>query len=110
MYMSSPDTTGDTDPRSSGRETGGLSDVFEHGADSLDDTSLQQVIGQVLRSYVRRREDGHPIAPFVGEYLTATEVVVVATELLEAAGLDLVDLSIWRGLGSKPPTGDEVND
>lgn len=75
--------------------------------EDLDDDALQELIVKVLRAYVARRNDGHEIPPFKGEDLTATEVVMVAAELLEAGGLDLVDLSIWRGLGTKPLTGDD---
>ena len=88
---------------------GGAPD-FQERADSMEDAALQRVIGDSLKSYVKRRVEGRAIAPYLKDHLTATEVVVVATELLEAAGLELVDLSMWRGLGSKPSTGDETND
>lgn len=95
--MSSPRTSDDSN----------TTDAAQFDPDALDDAALQQLIGKVLTIYVARRHDGHEFPPFAGEQLTATEVVMVATELLEAGGLDLVDLSIWRGLGTKPSTGDE---
>lgn len=96
--MSSPQTSGDSTSNDA---------VAQFNPGTLDDAALQQLIVKVLRAYIARRDDGHEIPPFTGEQLTATEVVMVAAELLEAGGLDLVDLSIWRGLGTKPSTGDD---
>ena len=75
--MSSPRTSDDSN---------NTTDAAPFDPDALDDTALQQLIGKVLTIYVARRHDGHEFPPFAGEQLTATEVVMVATELLEAGG------------------------
>ncbi|MRH28002.1 hypothetical protein GH740_01565 [Microbacterium sp. SYP-A9085] len=80
-------------------------DIAALDVEALSDAALQELIGHALKSYAARREEGVQIHPFASEQLNATEIIMVATDLLEAGELELVDLSIWRGLGIKPSAG-----
>lgn len=70
--------------------------------DRLDDKAFQRLLPGVLKSYVERHtRSEHGLPPFERDALTPTETVVCANEILEASGLELVDLSVWHGLGTR---------
>jgi hypothetical protein len=72
-----------------------LSDADVRAAD------LQHVLAAAVRAYHRKRaagEDFGPVPEPVG--VSATEVVVVAANMLQAADLDVFELGMWMRQGS----------
>lgn len=67
---------------------------------SVSPAAVQALTVAAVRLYVSNREAGDRFAPFEGEQLTATEVVVIATNLLKAADLEVIELTMWNGFGS----------
>lgn len=69
-------------------------------ADGLPDRTVQQLLTAAIKLYVAKREAGTTIPPFADDELTATEVVVTASNLLKAANLEVFELTMWNGFGT----------
>jgi hypothetical protein len=65
--------------------------------ESLDDQALREQMTALTREYARRYELRAATlgAPVDGTALSATEVVIVASELIRAADLNLFDVAMW---------------
>ncbi len=63
----------------------------------LDDQALREQMTALTREYARRYElrAASLGAPVDGTALSATEVVIVASELIRAADLNLFDVAMW---------------
>jgi hypothetical protein len=63
----------------------------------VGDADLAAVMTAAVRLYAAKTEaaDATPLAVVVPERLTPTEVVVAASALIHAAGLNLFDLAMW---------------
>jgi hypothetical protein len=72
-------------------------------AERLSDETLQDLMAAVIHAYVRRvesRETDEVPPPFRPESaVTATEIVVLVTELMNAGDVELFELGMWKGLG-----------
>ncbi len=72
-------------------------------AERLSDETLQDLMAAVIHAYVRRvesRQTDEVPPPFRRESaVTATEVVVLVTELMKAADVELFELGMWKGFG-----------
>lgn len=76
---------------------------------------LSDVLSAAVKEYAARFErDGHALDPPVDRHaVTATEVVIVASELIRAVDLNLFDVAMWyrrpvdpnRGLSSQGAAG-----
>lgn len=64
--------------------------------------AVQCLLQAAVRQYALRIQNGEASAPCVEE-LSATEVVTVVSALLDAADLEVFELSMWRGLGTSHP-------
>ena len=70
------------------------------GAHEVPDRAIQDLMVMAARLYVAKREAGAQFAPFAGPELTATEVMVTTTSMLEAANLEVFELTMWNGFGT----------
>jgi hypothetical protein len=64
--------------------------------DELSDSDLEQVLTAALKLYAAKaeRDNAYP-PPLTAGRVTPTEVVMVVSEMIRAAGLNLFDLSMW---------------
>ena len=58
--------------------------------------ALQAVIAAACRVYTARREAGEDIAPVAKNSISATDVMVTASGLLQAADLAVFELGMWQ--------------
>jgi hypothetical protein len=58
--------------------------------------ALQAVIAAACRVYTARREAGENIAPVAKNSISATDVMVTASGLLQAADLAVFELGMWQ--------------
>jgi hypothetical protein len=67
--------------------------------EGLSDAELQELVLDVVRTYAERAEGGleGPFPP--GEIPTPTEVLVLVTDLLEAADIGVFELGMWQTFG-----------
>jgi hypothetical protein len=65
--------------------------------DVISAEALQALIAAACRIYTARREAGEPLAPVGKNSLTATDVMVTASGLLQAADLAVFELGMWQG-------------
>jgi hypothetical protein len=59
--------------------------------------ALQALIAAACRVYAARREAGEKFAPVAKNSLSATDVMVTASGLLQAADLAVFELGMWQG-------------
>jgi hypothetical protein len=69
----------------------------------VSDRTLQDLVALVVRAYARRleaNEGEEALPPFRADAaLTATEVVVLVTEMLRAADIEVFELGMWQAFG-----------
>ena len=62
----------------------------------VSDAELERVMTAAVRLYAAKTEtDKPPAQPVTPSSVTPTEIVVTASDLIRAAGLNLWDLSMW---------------
>jgi len=80
-----------------------FADPAVRSSDRLSDEALQDLMATAIHAYVQRvesRETGEVLPPFRQDSaVTATEVVVLVTELMKAADVEIFELGMWKGLG-----------
>jgi hypothetical protein len=59
--------------------------------------ALQALMAAACRVYTARREAGEQFAPVAKNSLSATDVMVTASGLLQAANLAVFELGMWQG-------------
>jgi hypothetical protein len=65
-------------------------------ADAVASAELERVLTAALKLYAVKAEGAAvPAPPVTADKITPTEVVVVISELMRAANLNLFDLSMW---------------
>jgi hypothetical protein len=78
-------------------------DTAVRSAERLSDETLQDLMAAVIHAYVQRvesRDTDEVLPPFRRESaLTATEIVVLVTELMKAADVEIFELGMWQGFG-----------
>ncbi len=65
--------------------------------DVLTTDALQTLTAAACRLYTARREAGENVPPVGKNSLTATDVMVTASGLLQAANLAVFELGMWQG-------------
>ena len=65
--------------------------------DMLTPEALQALIAAACRLYAARREAGEEFTPVAKNSLAATDVMVTASGLLQAANLAVFELGMWQG-------------
>jgi hypothetical protein len=68
-------------------------------ADLVPDAAVQQLLTAAVRLYAAK-EGPRPRAFAEGEEVTATEVLVTVSEMLEAVDVEVFELGIWQAWGS----------
>ena len=86
-------------------EAGLLGDDFVEAAEralaagqpgQVSDAELERVLTAAVRLYAAKSEsDKPPAQPITPSAVTPTEVVVMASDLIRAVGLNLWDVSMW---------------
>ncbi len=66
--------------------------------DVLSAEALQKLIAAACRLYAARREAGEQLTPVPTNSLAATDVMITASGLLQAANLAVFELGMWQGL------------
>jgi hypothetical protein len=62
----------------------------------VSDAELERVMTAAVRLYAAKTEtDKPPVQPVTPSAVTPTEVVVMASDLIRSAGLNLWDVSMW---------------
>lgn len=89
--------------------SGSLRSSLEDAADELrradpaaiPPEALQQVFAAVVRAYYHKRIAGEDFGPLdAAARISATEVVVAAANMLQAADLDAFELGMWMRQGT----------
>lgn len=77
----------------------------------IPDASVQQLLTMAARLYARKTdEEGRSFSPLAdGQILTATDVAVTVTALMQAADLNLFDLAMWAGRAQPAGEGSDGN-
>jgi hypothetical protein len=64
--------------------------------DSVSDADLERVFTAAVKLYAAKVErDNAPETPIAASAVTPTDVVVVVSDMMRAAGLNLWDVSMW---------------
>lgn len=80
--------------------------VADSGAPELDDLTnrqLQQHLAAAVKAYTKRQQDGDRFPVFPqdeGEAVTGTDAVIAATAMLEATGVEIFELGLWKAWGT----------
>jgi hypothetical protein len=64
-----------------------------------DDLAVQQLLTAAVRLYVQKRIAEQELGAFLENTVTATDVSIVTTAMLEAVDLQLFELTLWHGWG-----------
>lgn len=74
--------------------------------EEVSDENLSKLIGAALGLFVARVEGGRSVPPFdTDTELTATDVLIVVSALLDAVNLETFELALWQSFGA-PQTHD----
>ena len=65
----------------------------------VDDLAVQQLLTAAVHLYVQKRIAEQDLKPFLPDSITATDVSIVTTAMLEAVDLQLFELTLWHGWG-----------
>jgi len=71
--------------------------IAEGRLDLVSTDALQSLLAAACRVYAARREAGEQLAPVGRNSLTATDVMLTASGLLQAANLAVFELGMWQG-------------
>lgn len=74
------------------------------GADlaAVADTELQQLLAAAVRIYAAKNEQHESLKVFPPHSVTATDVVVTATAMLDAVDVGVFELGMWRTVKGRP--------
>jgi hypothetical protein len=70
--------------------------VVDGNLDLIAADALQSLIAAACRVYTARREAGEDIAPVTKNSISATDVMVMASGLLQAVDLAVFELGMWQ--------------
>jgi hypothetical protein len=65
----------------------------------VDDAAVQQLLTAAVQLYVQKRIAEQDVKAFIENTVTATDVSIVTTAMLEAVDLQLFELTLWHGWG-----------
>jgi hypothetical protein len=66
--------------------------------DIVSPEALQDLLAAACRLYAARRQAGQHLAPVAKNALSATDVMVTASGLLQAADIAVFELGMWQGM------------
>lgn len=66
---------------------------------AVGDDTVQKLLTAAVRLYVTRRSDEADLPPFLEGEITATDVSITTTAMLDAVDLQLFELTLWHGWG-----------
>lgn len=69
------------------------------GKSEMSDAELDAIFIAAARGLVARLQDGRRMTPGPADELTATEAMILATEILKRADLQLFELGMWQAMG-----------
>ena len=77
-------------------------EAIEHGQlDRIPNDSVGQVFASIVRLYAEKSQNGERIKPFGrNSGVSATDVVIGCTAMLEGANIELFELGAWQRLNS----------
>ena len=71
--------------------------------EQLPDRELQRLLAVAAKEYSRRQQEQEPFAVFGPDQeavgLTATDAVIVASAVLDALGVEIFELGMWKTWG-----------
>lgn len=68
----------------------------------VSDEALTAILTHAARCYVLRLQRGNYFGPFHPDAeITATEAMILSTEVLKSADLQLFELGMWQAMGSR---------
>jgi hypothetical protein len=71
------------------------------GFTDLPDEALQRMLTAAVKAYAARQETDPDLYPFTDpDAVTATEVVVAVSKLLEAVEVEVFELGVWQTWGT----------
>lgn len=71
--------------------------IEEDRLSDIPDDSLGQLFASVVRLYAAKAQIGNPPLPFArNSGITATDVMIGATAMLEGVNVPLFDLALWQ--------------
>jgi len=82
--------------------TAALTDTLSDGG-TVTDEALQALLAAVVRAYSARVEQGGSMPAFPTNAVSATDVAVTATAMLEAVDVGAFELSMWQTIKSAKP-------
>jgi hypothetical protein len=66
----------------------------------LEPATIQRLLTAAVRAYAQRSAVDSSLSPFLREDApTETEVAITASAMLEAAGIEVFELGLWRAWG-----------
>jgi hypothetical protein len=68
-------------------------------ADGAEVNAVQQLLTDGVRLYVAKRSADEVLSPFLENTITATDVSITTTGMLDAVDLQLFELTLWQGWG-----------
>lgn len=74
-------------------------------AQDISDAELQTLLAAAVRAYAARVEQLGRLRPFPPDTVTATDVAVTATAMLEAVDVGVFELSMWQRIKGGSPAG-----
>lgn len=75
-----------------------LAEAADGRGEALGDAAIQAVLAAAVRAYAARVERGAKIATFSPDAVTATDIAVTTSAMLEAANIGIFELSMWQSL------------
>ncbi|RKE68219.1 hypothetical protein DFP91_4589 [Pseudorhodoplanes sinuspersici] len=81
-----------------------LNAVVAGPVDMISDAALQTILTSAVRAYAARVERGGGLAPFTPNAVTATDVAITATAMLEAVNVGIFELSMWQSVKGQRAT------
>lgn len=71
------------------------------GGREIGEETLTKLLGAALGLFAARVEAGRPVPPFDRETeLSATDVLIVVSALLDAVNLETFELALWQSFGA----------
>ena len=86
--------------------------IEEDKLTDVPDDSLGQLFASVVRLYAAKAQVGNPPRPFArNSGITATDVMIGCTAMLEGVNVPLFDLGLWQSwstVGKRRPEADDA--
>jgi hypothetical protein len=67
-------------------------------ADHVEDGTFQELATQLIKAFLIKRESGIDL-PFASNQVTATESSVAASSIMDSAGLEFFEVTLWNSWG-----------